>query len=101
MHQHRGLEFWVEQIQRCEESGLSQKAFCLRTGLARSTFQHWKRKLRRQRAANSSHVVAVPVGSIPYAPRPLRLHVRGGYILEIEPGFCQQTLRKVLKAVSG
>lgn len=37
MPPHRGLEFWTEQIQHYEESGLSQKAFCRNTGLARST----------------------------------------------------------------
>jgi len=101
MPPHRGAAFWAEQIQRCEESGLSQKTFCRVNGLARSTFQHWKRKLRRQKEVVSSHIVAVPVDSIPHAPRPLRLHVRGGYLLEVEPGFCRQTLREILEVVNG
>lgn len=96
----RGFEFWAEQIQRCEESNLSQKVFCRKNGLARSTFQHWKRKLQNQKAFGSNHIVALSIDSIPHAPRPLRLHVHGGYLLEIEPGFCQQTLRDVLAVVN-
>ena len=98
MGKHQGPMFWAEQIRRCRESGKSQKAFCQDTGLARSTFEYWKRKL--QKTAGSSHIVAVPVEKMVHASPPLRLHVRGGYLLEVEPGFCQQTLREILEVVN-
>lgn len=98
MGKHQGFMFWAEQIRLCRESGKSQKAFCQDAGLARSSFEYWKRKL--QKTAGGSHIVAVPVANMVRASPLLRLHVRGGYLLEVEPGFCQQTLREILEVVN-
>ncbi len=37
--------FWLEQIERWKESGLSIKKFCKDEGLIEHKFYHWKKKL--------------------------------------------------------
>ena len=97
MARHKGHDFWAEQVRNWKQSGLSQRRFCQEASLALSTFHLWHRRIKEQEQA--TRIVAVPVENIPQPPRPLRLHVRGGYLLEIEPGFCERTLRKVLAVV--
>ena len=38
-------EYWQEQVQLWQASGLSQRAFCQQYQLALSTFQRWKQQL--------------------------------------------------------
>lgn len=38
---------WQHLIEQQATSGLSQEAFCASQGLAKGTFQYWKRRLRR------------------------------------------------------
>jgi transposase-like protein len=44
----RSAAEWREILERYEGSGLSQAAFCQEAGVAPSTFQVWRRKLRRR-----------------------------------------------------
>lgn len=39
-------QFWQEQIQRQQESGLSIKKYCLKEGLILSKFYHYKKNLK-------------------------------------------------------
>lgn len=41
---------WKKRIAQWERSGQSQRAFCAKMSLALSTFQWWRRKLRRSDA---------------------------------------------------
>ena len=41
-------QFWTEQIQRQQESGLSIKKYCLKEGLILSKFYHYKKRLVSQ-----------------------------------------------------
>lgn len=50
----RGEAQWRSILSAFADSGLSQKAFCEREGLALSTFGYWKRKLQSGGAAASS-----------------------------------------------
>ena len=49
----RGEAQWRSILSAFAASGLSQKAFCEREGLALSTFGYWKRKLQSERVAPS------------------------------------------------
>jgi transposase-like protein len=40
------LQNWVEIIQECQESGLSNKEFCAQRGIAEKTYYYWLRKVR-------------------------------------------------------
>jgi len=37
---------WKTRIEACAQSGLSEKAFCKREGIALSTFRYWKANVR-------------------------------------------------------
>ncbi|MCA1769533.1 MAG: hypothetical protein LC652_06120 [Halomonas sp.] len=55
-YQHRSPQQWQTLIEQQATSGLNQAAFCTREGIAKSSFQLWKRRLR-------SAGVAAPVSS--------------------------------------
>lgn len=41
------MEQWRQIIQDCQESGLSNKAYCEQHGISEKTYYYWLRKLRR------------------------------------------------------
>lgn len=53
-HLRRGETEWRAILATFAGSGLSQKRFCEREGLAVSTFQYWKRRLAKDDAVPSS-----------------------------------------------
>ncbi len=42
-----GKEFWQQAVRDHETSGLSLSQFCLQRGLAKATFFHWRKALKR------------------------------------------------------
>ena len=60
-HIRRGESQWRAILSAFAGSGLSQKAFCQREGLAPSTFQYWKRRLANDDAAPSSEAEAAVI----------------------------------------
>ena len=58
-HVRRGQSEWRALLSAFAGSGLSQKKFCEREGLAVSTFQYWKRRLAKDEAAPSEAGPAV------------------------------------------
>ena len=40
------LQRWMEIIRECQESGLSNKAFCTQRGISEKTYYYWLRKIR-------------------------------------------------------
>lgn len=92
--------YWEKHITSWQDSGLAQSAYCREHGISSKTFGYYKRKLAS--ASGTQQVVPVPNVAIPPAPsdacdRPIKLYVRDNLMLDIEPGFCQQTLRRILK----
>lgn len=45
-HEYR-MEQWRQIIQDCQESGLSDKAYCEQQGISEKTYYYWLRKLRK------------------------------------------------------
>ena len=60
-------EFWREQVERYEASGLSVRRFCQESGLSEASFYAWRRTLRlRAREAQAAFVpVVVAPPSLP------------------------------------
>lgn len=46
MERESRVRFWAEHIEVWKSSGLSQRAYCAREGIAVSTLQWWCRRLR-------------------------------------------------------
>lgn len=94
--------YWREHIEACGRSGLTQREYCERFGLALSTFQLWRRRLVDAQVAEPCLDI-VPFFQAPRAallPHPLALVVDGGrYRLEIADGVRVETLHVVLEAL--
>ncbi len=96
-------QFWKKHITAWEDSSLSQAGYCRKHGLAVKTFGYHK---RRMAAASKPQLgVPVPPNVLPTENKsqvctPIRLCVSGGFWIEIEPDFCQQTLKRLLDVVA-
>jgi hypothetical protein len=66
---------WEKRIDAWEHSGQSQRVFCAKRGLALSTFQWWRAKLRQGKVASSS---------APFLPLALATAPSGGASIEVE-----------------
>jgi len=81
-YRRRSAAEWEAIIARQEDSGLSQEAFCQREGLARTTFERWRRKLRGPAEKAVEFIDLTP--ALPPAARGWELEVRlpGGISLQ-------------------
>lgn len=99
-----GRETWIKYVEAWFASGLSQAEFCREAGICYSSFNIWKRRLSAAQALNApvpgARVSVLEVsGLFSKVCRPLRILAGQGLVIEIEPGFCSQTLREVLAVV--
>lgn len=71
-HQRRSPTQWQRLIEQQAASGLSQVAFCASQGLAKSSFQHWKRRLKSSAPAgllqSPGDAMFTPLPETPGAP---------------------------------
>ena len=93
--------YWRSHMAEWSGSGLSQAEYCRRSGLALSTFQLWKRRLKPQEpSVEERSIIAVPFPppSVPAgpAPKPLLLHVGSDFLVEIGGDFCPFVLEKLI-----
>lgn len=91
-------------LDRHERSGLSQRDFCTRHGLALSTFTYWKRRERAAGAAQAASFVEVPrpLGErqgVPMSDAAVVIEVPGGVRIELsattEPKWLAGLLREM------
>ena len=61
--EQRSTAQWRALVGSYEASGLSARAFCAQCGVAQSTFDHWRRRLREDAAGvGSAPLPGVPIG---------------------------------------
>lgn len=53
-HRKRSPEEWQRLIEQQAHSGQSQVTFCADNDLSKTTFQHWKRRLKAKSSASPS-----------------------------------------------
>ena len=85
-------ERWQQRLHRFARSGLTVAAFCAREGLAPTTFDAWKRRLRD---AAAPQFVAVRLTE-PTAATPVELVLPSGCVLRLAPGCDPAWVRQVL-----
>jgi hypothetical protein len=95
-------KFWENHLRDWQLSGLPQVGYCREHGLSVKSFVYWKKKLVPARAS----VSLVEVARFESAPkvsscRPLRLMVGNRYGIEIERGFDEETLDRLLRVLEG
>ena len=93
-------KFWENHLRAWQASGLSQAGYCREHGLSDKSFVYWKKRLVPARVAVS--LVEVPryqAAPMLCASRPLRLMLGNRYGIEIEQGFDEQTLERLLRVL--
>lgn len=68
MERESRVRYWTRHIEAWKESGLSQRGYCKREGIAVSTLQWWCRRLRERDPAEAPRLVPVAVAAIPDVP---------------------------------
>lgn len=92
------VRYWREHMKGWQASGMSQRGYCQREGLALSSFDHWRRRLKQIGVATAKKrptrseapLTLLPVRVIP-EPMP------GGLSLT-SPGGWQMTFPSVINA---
>lgn len=109
---------WVKRVERWQDSGLTAKEFAAELAVSPNSLNFWKWKLRRERsaqgdtssktlkpvakAAQQKFLQLVPTRSDTMgAAVPLELVIRGDIVVRVPPGFDDQTLTRVLRALGG
>lgn len=64
----RGEKAWTEIVRAFQESGLSSTAFCRREGVALSSLQRWRQRVRPQRDTGFVELVSEGALSTPALP---------------------------------
>ncbi len=96
-------QFWKKHIASWEDSGLSQAEYCRKHGIPVKTFGYYKRRMAA--ADRPTKIIPVPQTVLPTESKsrtgtPIKLRVPGDFQIEIEPDFCQKTLKRLLEVVA-
>ena len=101
--QRRGIAEKRQLLDRYERSGLSQKAFCLRHGVALSTLQYWRRRARDTDQEPTPSFVEIPqvtgIAGVRSVEAAVFIELPGGVRLEVPAGTDAQWLSGLLRAM--
>ena len=93
---HRSATEWARIIEQQRASGQTQGVFCHQQGISRSTFQHWKKRLRETSTPRLTPWVELvpPSDPVPVPEEPRS--ARGGWEIELELGddICLRLARR-------
>jgi hypothetical protein len=93
--------YWLQQIQALQESGLTRRAYCERHQVKLSTLGYWCRKLnpsaRANKTVHESGWIPLQIGE----DEPSGIDLRIGRIaITIKPGFDPALLVDVLRTIN-
>jgi hypothetical protein len=77
---------WEELIEKFERSGLSRQRFCMEGSIPVSSFDYWRRKLRRERSPAASSFIELPKVSSLGSDWDVELELGGGVVLRLRRG---------------
>jgi len=91
---------WRERIRACEESGLTQKAFCEQHHLGLASLQRWRRLLKTEEpCSNPAPVALLPVRVKEARSSQLAVVVNDDLRIEIPTGFDPAALRQIIEVL--
>ena len=100
------MRHWQAHMERWQKSGLSQQVYCRKHGLAMSTFQLWRKRLRTATESTALEIVPVPVPGVqasrvrPVDESPIGVVIGGGrYGIELREGFSVTALQQILNVL--
>ena len=87
---------WVQIIQDCQSSGLSNKEYCREHGISEKSYYYWLRKLRRVAAESMPQIVEMEMT----AATEEKVYIRfRGAELTLPAGTEVETIAAVLRAL--
>lgn len=92
---------WTKLVSEWRKSGLSQKAFGKRKGIAVTTLSWWSCRLRRETRERRTLVPVDVVADTPAAVAEFRLEVAGGRTVFVPAAFDAGALRRLVSALEG
>ena len=93
-------DLWRQRLARFESPGLSAPDFCVKEGVALSSFYAWRRRLNGPAAtpaADQAESRFVPIRIREAAP--VELHLPGGVTLRLTPGCDLDFVRSLVAAL--
>jgi hypothetical protein len=98
---------WAKRVERLERSGLSQRAFAAREGLAAGSLSFWKWKLRQEGAGKGEPAPVAPVNFIELTAKPesqpsraamaFEVQLRSGRSVRVVAGFDAAELARLVE----
>jgi hypothetical protein len=96
---HDRREYWRGVVEEWRASGVSKAAFCRERGIATWKFHYWHGRLTADPAAGKSNVGEEMFARVhATGSSGLRL-LLGGLELDLEPGFDEATLLRLLRVL--
>jgi len=90
---------WTRLVQEWQSSGLSQKAFGRRKGIAVTTLSWWSCRLRREAQERRPFVPVDVVADAPAVSGAFRVEVAGGRVVLVPASFDAAALRRLVAAL--
>jgi len=88
-------EYWRGVVARWRQSGLGKAGFCRENDLRLWQFHYWVKRIAELDGPEQGFAHVAAAGSGVY------LRLEGGMRLEVEPGFDESTLRRLVQALAG
>lgn len=89
-------EFWFEHLRRCQEEGLTLKAYAQREGLTLSVLYGWSKRYQQQIIGTTERFARVALSTTDSANR-YRLRFPSGLILEWDGSVDTRELGQLLE----
>ena len=90
------LQEWAQIHRQCRESGLSNREFCRRNGIAEKTFYYWLKRLRETAIESQPQLVALDGDEASHD----MIHIRfGAAVLELPARTDAAAVASLLQAL--
>jgi hypothetical protein len=80
---HHKRSFWEYHLERWQQSGLSQRAYCMEHELKSHQFYYWRRRIQKPHSDVSFLPVMLPEGSVGHN-HTVRILMPNGCVIEME-----------------
>jgi len=99
-------KYWEGMIRKQERSGMQVRAFCREEGVGEGLFYAWRRRVRllqrEEEVAAACRMMPVELEGVGCAEEvAIEVEASTGHRVLVWPGFDEETLRRVLRAVEG
>jgi hypothetical protein len=102
MTRAKRAEHWRTIMEKQTVSGMSAAAFCRENHIRISQFYWWRRRFRKGNSqGNESRFLQLVPISKSAQHGGIRIRLRDGLSIEVDPGFDPHTLRGVIETIGG